>query len=85
MLAGVVPELGFMHLVTSSKSYKTVSGGVTQPLRRINEMSMIVGEIQHLMTFMIIDTHSYDLLLGLVFLIKIRAVVDVEKRLIHIR
>lgn len=56
MLAGVVPELGFMHLVTSSKSYKTVSRVVTQPLRRINEMSVIVGEIQHLMTFMIIDT-----------------------------
>ncbi|CAM6077339.1 unnamed protein product [Sphagnum tenellum] len=38
MLAGVVPELGFMHLVTSSKSYKTVSRVVTQPLRRINEI-----------------------------------------------
>ncbi len=39
------------------------------------------------MTFMIIDTQidSYDLLLGLVFLIKIRAVVDVEKGLIYIR
>jgi hypothetical protein len=54
MLAGVVPELGFMHLVTSSKSYETVSRVVTQPLRRINEMSVMVGEIQHLMTFMII-------------------------------
>jgi hypothetical protein len=31
------------------------------------------------MTFMIINTYSYDLLLGLDFRIKISAVVDVDK------
>ncbi len=37
------------------------------------------------MTFMIVDTNNYDLLLGLDFLIKIGVVVDVEKWLIQIR
>ncbi len=37
------------------------------------------------MTFMVVDTDSYDVLLGLDFLIKIRAIVDVEQGLIQIR
>ncbi|CAK9235064.1 unnamed protein product [Sphagnum troendelagicum] len=37
------------------------------------------------MTFMVVDTDSYDVLLGLDFLIKIGAVVDVEKGRIQIR
>ncbi|CAM6073948.1 unnamed protein product [Sphagnum tenellum] len=35
------------------------------------------------MTFMVVDTDSYDVLLGLDFLIKIGAIVDVERRLIQ--
>ncbi len=37
------------------------------------------------MTFMIVDTDSYDVLLGLDFLIKIGAIVDVERGLIRVR
>jgi len=37
------------------------------------------------MTFMIVDTDNYDVLLGLDFLIKIGAVVDVEQGLIQVR
>jgi hypothetical protein len=37
------------------------------------------------MTFMIVDTDSYDVLLGLDFLIKIGAIVDVERGLIQVR
>jgi len=37
------------------------------------------------MTFMVIDTDGYDVLLGLDFLMKIRAVVDVERSLIQVR
>ncbi len=40
---------------------------------------MKVGNVQRLMTFMIVDTNNYDLLLGVDFLIKIGVVVDVEK------
>jgi hypothetical protein len=36
------------------------------------------------MIFLVADTSSYDLLLGLDFLIKIRAVVDVEKGVIQV-
>jgi len=37
------------------------------------------------MTFMVVDIDSYDVLLGLDFLIKIGAIVDVEQGLIHVR
>jgi hypothetical protein len=37
------------------------------------------------MTFMIVDTDSYDVLLGLDFLMKIGAVVDVERSLLQVR
>jgi hypothetical protein len=37
------------------------------------------------MTFMVVDTYSYDILFGLYFLIKIGAIVDVEQGLIQIR
>jgi hypothetical protein len=37
------------------------------------------------MTFMVVDTDSYDVLLGLDFLMKIGAIVDVERGLIQVR
>ncbi len=37
------------------------------------------------MTFMVVDTDGYDILLGLYFLMKIGAVVDVERGLIQVR
>jgi hypothetical protein len=37
------------------------------------------------MTFMVVDTDSYDVLLGLDFLMKIGAFVDVERGLIQVR
>jgi hypothetical protein len=38
-----------------------------------------------MMTFMVVDTDSYDILLGLDLLIKIGAIVDVEQGLIQVR
>jgi len=37
------------------------------------------------MTFMVVDTDSYDVLLGLDFPMKIGAVVDVERGLLQVR
>ncbi len=37
------------------------------------------------MTFMVADTDSYDVLLGLDFLMKIGAIVNVERGLIQVR
>jgi hypothetical protein len=85
MFVGVVHELRIMHLVSKSKSYKIAFGVVTQALGRINELPIRVGDVQCLMTFMIVDTNSYDLLLGLDFFIKIGVVVDVEKALIQVK
>ncbi len=45
MAATVVRELGMMHLVTGTKTYKTASGVVTQALRRIDEIPVKVGGV----------------------------------------
>ncbi len=85
MAAAVVRELGMMHLVTGSETYKIASGVVTQALGRIDEVPVKVGGVQCTMTFMVVDTDSYDVLLGLDFLIKIGAILDVERGLIQVR
>jgi hypothetical protein len=58
---------------------------VTQALGRIKEVQIKVGGVQCNMTFMVVDTDSYDVLLGLNLLIKIGAIVDVEQGLIQVR
>jgi hypothetical protein len=85
MAAVVVRELGMMHLVTGSETYKTASGVITQALDRIDEVPVKVEGVQCSMTFMVVDTDSYDVLLGLDFFIKIGAIVDVERGLIQVR
>jgi len=85
MAVAVVRELGLMHLVSGSETYKTASGTVTQALDRIKEVQIKVGGVQCNMTFMVVDTDSYDVLLGLDLLIKIGAIVDVEQGLIQVR
>jgi DNA damage-inducible protein 1 len=78
MAAAVVRELGLMHLVSRSETYKTASGAITQALGQIREVPIKVGGVQCDMTFMVVDIDSYDVLLGLDLLIKIGAIVDVE-------
>jgi len=85
MAATVVRELGMMHLIVGSETYKTASGIVTQALSRIDEVPVKVGGVQCTMTFMVVDTDSYDVLLRLDFLMKIGAIVDVERGLIQVR
>jgi predicted aspartyl protease len=85
MAAVAVRELGMMHLVTRCETYKTASGVVTQALGRIDEVPVKVGGVQCAMTLMVVDTDSYDILLGLDFLMKIGVVVDVEQGLIQVR
>jgi len=81
----IVRELGMMHLVTGSETYKTASRVVTQALGRIDEVPVKVGGVQCAMTFMVMDMDSYDVLLGLDFLMKIGVVVDVEWGLIQVK
>ncbi len=58
---------------------------MTQALGRIEEISVGVGGVHCTMTFMVVDTNSYDMLLGLDFLMKIEAIMDVERGLIQVR
>ncbi len=85
MAAAMVRELGMMHLISESETYKTASGVIMQALGRINEVSVKAGGVPCTMTFMVVDTDSYDALLGLDFLIKIGAIVDVERGRIQVR
>jgi hypothetical protein len=85
LAAAVVRELGIMQLVTGNESYKTASGVITRALGRVDEIQVRIGGIQCAMTFMIVDTDGYDVLLGLDFLMKIGAMVDVERGLIQVR
>jgi predicted aspartyl protease len=78
MTTAIVGELGIMHLVTGFETYKTTSGVVTHALGGIDEILVKVGGVHCTMTFMVIDTDNYDVLLGLDFLIKIGVIVDVE-------
>jgi predicted aspartyl protease len=82
MVASVVKELGIMHLVAGHETYKTTSSIVIQALRRITKLLVKVGGIMCQMIFLVVDINNYDLLLGLDFLIKIRAIVDMEKGVI---
>jgi len=45
MAAVVVKELGMMHLIFGSETYKTASGVVTQAMGRIDEVSVKVGGV----------------------------------------
>jgi len=85
MAASIVRELGLMHLVSGLETYKTASSAVTQALGRIEEVPIKVGEVQCSMTFMVVDTDRYDIMLGLDLLIKIGAIVDIEQGLIQVR
>jgi hypothetical protein len=85
MAAVVIRELGMMHLVTGSETYKTTSGVITQALGRIEKVPVKVGGVLCTMTFMVVDIDNYDVLLGLDFLMKIGAIVDVERGLIQVR
>jgi hypothetical protein len=79
MAVSAVRKLGIRHLAASHETYKTTSSIVMQALRRITELPIKVGGIICQMIFLVVDINNYDLLLGLDFLIKIGAVVDVEK------
>jgi hypothetical protein len=85
MATAIVKELGMMHLVTGTETYKTTSRVITQALGRIDEILVKVGGVQCAMTFMVVDTDSYDVLLRLDFLMKIGAVVDMERGLLQVR
>jgi hypothetical protein len=62
-----------MHLVSRHETYKIALGTITIALGRQ------VGNVVCYMVFLVVDTNTYDLLLGLDFLMKIGVVVDVGK------
>jgi predicted aspartyl protease len=84
MAASVVREFAIMHLVVGHETYKTAFGIMTQALGRITKLLVKVGGIMCQMIFLVVDTDNSDLLLGLDFLIKIGAFVDVEKGIIQV-
>lgn len=78
MAPSVVKELGIMHLVLRHETYKTTSSIITQALGKIIDIPVTLGKVVCQMVFLV-NIDSYDLLVRLDFLIKIGAMVDVEK------
>jgi predicted aspartyl protease len=86
MVANIVRKLGIMHLVSRHETYKlTASGTITTASGRLDDIPMCVGNVVCSMVFLVVDTNTYDLLLGLDFLMKIGAMVDVEKGIIQVK
>jgi predicted aspartyl protease len=85
MVANILQKLGIMHLVSGHETYKTTSRIVTTTLGRLDDMHVRVSNVVYSMVFLVVDTDTYNLLLGLDFFMKIRAVVDVEKGTIQVR
>jgi hypothetical protein len=74
-----------MHLVSGHETYKTTFGTITTTLGRLDDILMCVGNVVCNMVFLVVDIDTYNLLLGLNFLMKIGAVVNVEKNTIQVR
>jgi predicted aspartyl protease len=85
MVANILQKLGIMHLVSGHETYKTTSRIVTTTLGRLDDMHVRVSNVVYSMVFLVVDTDTYNLLLGLDFFMKIRAMVDVEKGTIQVR
>jgi hypothetical protein len=85
MVASIVRKFRIMHLVSIHEIYKTTLGTVTTALGKLDDILMQVGNVVYNMVFLVVDTNTYDLLLGLDFLMKIGVVVDVEKCTIQVR
>jgi predicted aspartyl protease len=75
MVTNIVQKLRIMHLVLGHETYKTTSRTVTIALGRLDDIHVRVGNVVCNMVFLVVDTNTYDLLLGLDFLMKIGAMV----------
>lgn len=60
LVVDIVRELGIMHLLMGSKSYKTTLGVVMQALGRIEGLLVQIGKISYNTIFMVVDTNNYD-------------------------
>lgn len=84
LAADTVRELGMLQEVTGTELYRTASGAIEKALGRL-KTSVMVGGVSCYITFLVVSTNSYDMLLGYDFLRKMGAVVDFEQSLIQIR
>jgi hypothetical protein len=82
MVTSVVIKLGVVHLVPRHETYKITSSIITQALGRITNIPVMVGKVVCQMVFLVVDINNYDFFLKLDFLMKIKAMVDVEKGVI---
>jgi len=85
MAASIIQKLGIIQMVSGHKTYKTTFRTVTIALGRLDDIHVHVGNVVCNMVFLVVDINTYDLLLGLDFLMKIGVVVDVEKGTIQVR
>jgi len=84
MAASVVRKLGIMHIIPSHETYKTASCIIILVLGKTTYIPITIGKVVRPMIFLVVDIDNYDVLLGLDFLMKIGAIVDVEKGVMHV-
>jgi hypothetical protein len=66
-------------------NYKTASRLITRGLGTIERLLVKVGRVNYYITFMVVNSNNYNMLIGLEFLLKIMAIINVEKYLMQIR
>jgi len=64
--------------------YKIALGTIIQALGKIVDIHVIIGKVVCQMIFLVVDIDSYDLLLRLDILMKIRTIIDVEKGIMYV-
>jgi hypothetical protein len=85
MATSVVRELKIMHWVSRHETYKTIFGMITQALGIIIRIPMTKGKVICQIIFLIVDTNSYDLLLGQIFLWKSKLWLMLKRELYRFR
>ncbi len=78
------PQCEVFFPLLSSSEHSGVPEDSKSQLFQVLGFTLTLGQVR-VATFMVVDTDSYDVMLGLDFLIKIRAIVDVERGLIQVR
>jgi len=84
MFTSTIQELGLMHLVVGLENYKTTLYIVMQAMGRVKILLAKVGGIKCFTTYMVVDMHSYNILMGSSFFVKIGVILDVKRGLIQV-
>jgi len=82
MATNKIRKFGIMHLVLGHETYKMTFRTIITILGRLHDIHVRVNNVVCSMVFLVVDMNTYDLMLGLDFLVKVGARNDVKKNTI---